>query len=510
LSGNTLFRRRRRAVLFGCLLILSTLLLAGLFNVNAPASAAELISASRLVFPANAVAQLSSQILPLDVGANADPPGLQHLTLAGYKTTVYAPPTLRTGEKTQLLIALHGLGGNGDNECQGLLDFARQNKIVVLAPSLFYNQDWHNPKVIAEEDSRLSGKLNQMESELSQALHLPLKSRALVYGMSRGAQLAHRYALLYPEKVLGVAGLAAGSYTLPFASYKDQPLNFPFGVADFNKYTGKLFNLANFVKVNFWLAVGEQDNDPNVTPQAWNPYIGLSRYERAHSFYSALKQTKLNVQLTTFPGTGHDESQEMRAGALKFFKSLEGLEIVSDGSVFFPDTGHSLGGVFKKYWQAHGGLAQFGYPLTEPQRERNPDDGQTYLVQYFERARFEYHPEFAGTENEVELGLLGRLVAPKVPPITKDSAPADGIYFAETGHSLSGIFLKYWQARGGLAIYGYPLTEPFQEKNRDDGKVYLVQYFERNRFEWHPDYAGTENEILLGLLGSYVLQQRGY
>jgi hypothetical protein len=28
-------------------------------------------------------------------------------------------------------------------------------------------------------------------------------------------------------------------------------------------------------------------------------------------------------------------------------------------------------------------------------------------IQYFQRARFEYHPEFAGTRYEVELGLLG-------------------------------------------------------------------------------------------------------
>ncbi len=29
-------------------------------------------------------------------------------------------------------------------------------------------------------------------------------------------------------------------------------------------------------------------------------------------------------------------------------------------------------------------------------------------MQYFERARFEYHPEYAGTPYEVLLGLLGR------------------------------------------------------------------------------------------------------
>ena len=37
---------------------------------------------------------------------------------------------------------------------------------------------------------------------------------------------------------------------------------------------------------------------------------------------------------------------------------------------------------------------------------------------------------------------------------------------------------------------------------------YSVQYFERNRFEYHPEFAGTPNEVLLGLLGSEVAQQQ--
>ncbi len=39
--------------------------------------------------------------------------------------------------------------------------------------------------------------------------------------------------------------------------------------------------------------------------------------------------------------------------------------------------------------------------------QKNSVDGKTYLTQYFERARFEDHPEFKGTPNEVLLGLLG-------------------------------------------------------------------------------------------------------
>jgi hypothetical protein len=76
--------------------------------------------------------------------------------------------------------------------------------------------------------------------------------------------------------------------------------------------------------------------------------------------------------------------------------------------VFYSQTGHTLGGVFKTYWEQHGGLAQFGYPITEEYQEVSLTDGKTYTTQYFERARFEEHPENKGTQYEVLQGLLGR------------------------------------------------------------------------------------------------------
>ncbi|MGH9176787.1 MAG: cellulase family glycosylhydrolase, partial [Vicinamibacterales bacterium] len=83
----------------------------------------------------------------------------------------------------------------------------------------------------------------------------------------------------------------------------------------------------------------------------------------------------------------------------------------SPDRIFFKETGHWLAYGFKKYWDESGGLWQFGYPISEEFQERNPQDGKTYTVQYFERARLEFHPEHAGTEFEVLLGHLGRQYA---------------------------------------------------------------------------------------------------
>jgi hypothetical protein len=163
--------------------------------------------------------------------------------------------------------------------------------------------------------------------------------------------------------------------------------------------------------------------------------------------------------------------------------------------IYFPQTGHSLKGKFLQYWQAHGGLPIFGYPLTTEFYEGG------YLVQYFERNRYELHPELAGTPYEILLGLLGRerLQAEQrvVPPAPSSPKPPGTVIFKETGYPVSGAFLQYWQKYGGLSQFGYPITPEF-----NDGKEGLtVQYFERARFEIHPENRGTPYYVLLTLLG---------
>ncbi len=183
---------------------------------------------------------------------------------------------------------------------------------------------------------------------------------------------------------------------------------------------------------------------------------------------------------------------------------------------FFPETKHNVAADFLAYWKANGGLAQFGYPVTEMFTDTNPDDKKVYKVQYFERARFELHPEHAGTPYAVELGRLGaivitgRLAEKPFVQVPRVDDTADRRFFPEAGHTLSGAFKAYWDSHGGVAIFGFPLCEPFDEKSATDGKTYSVQYFERNRFEYHPENKGTPQEVLLGLLGAEVLRQRGW
>jgi len=163
-------------------------------------------------------------------------------------------------------------------------------------------------------------------------------------------------------------------------------------------------------------------------------------------------------------------------------------------------------GAFAQFWAANGGLTRFGVALS-PAVSDPASAGLT--VQYFERARFELHPD-APPPYLVQLTLFGAAALGVRPERAAPPAPCAGdcTRYAETGHTLRGTFRRYWAASGGLPVFGFPLTEEVREVSAIDGREYTVQWFERARFESHPEYAGTDYEVLLGHLGREALAAR--
>lgn len=70
-------------------------------------------------------------------------------------------------------------------------------------------------------------------------------------------------------------------------------------------------------------------------------------------------------------------------------------------------------------------------------------------------------------------------------------------------------FAGYWDANGGLPVFGYPLTRSRSELNADLGHAFPTQWAQRNRFEYHAENAGSPYAVLLGLLGKERLRQLG-
>lgn len=87
------------------------------------------------------------------------------------------------------------------------------------------------------------------------------------------------------------------------------------------------------------------------------------------------------------------------------------------------------------------------------------------------------------------------------------TAQSDSHYFSETGHTVKARFLAYWNQHGGLAQFGYPLSDEFNEVSDLNGKPYTVQYFERAIFEYHPENQ-PPYDVLLSQLGTYRLHEK--
>jgi hypothetical protein len=179
----------------------------------------------------------------------------------------------------------------------------------------------------------------------------------------------------------------------------------------------------------------------------------------------------------------------------------------------FPETSFCIEGRIRQFWEQNGGLPVFGLPIASQQQEII--EGQPFQVQWFERNRLELHPEQARPYDV----LLGRLGADSLTRLGRDpfawptSEPQNGCkFFPATGHNVCDAILSAWRANGleldgrsgtseaeSLALFGLPLGDAQTEMIA--GQEYTVQWFERARFELHPENAPPYN-VLLGLLGN--------
>jgi hypothetical protein len=180
-----------------------------------------------------------------------------------------------------------------------------------------------------------------------------------------------------------------------------------------------------------------------------------------------------------------------------------------------PGITNCIDGPIHNYWEQNGGLSVFGYPITAAHLTETT--AGAVVAQAFERNRLEVHPENKPPYDV----LLGRMGADRLAQLGRhdppESQPGPGcLWFEETRHSVCDMlpgqgFKSYWSSHGladsrmtayarSLALFGLPLTAMHLEASTG-GKMVITQWFERARFEWHPDNT-PDQRVLLGLLGN--------
>jgi hypothetical protein len=250
-----------------------------------------------------------------------------------------------------------------------------------------------------------------------------------------------------------------------------------------------------------FLAAGDQQWYSTDGGRHWQPWAGEPGFGRASPY---LPMTLLKVQ------DGHLYRRAVPEAARALMEPV--VPICHRDSTYVPETAHNLADPVRAYWEAHGGLAQFGYPITEALRQITSGGDRVSTTQYFERAVLAYDRENSAPDEVIvsDLGAAAyqqRYGAAGAP--NQQINPENPRFFPETGRTVGGRFRTYWEQHGGLAQQGYPLSDEVVDQNPLNGQPYTVQYFERAVFEWHPEYAGTPYEVLLRHLGTWQARQFG-
>ncbi len=218
------------------------------------------------------------------------------------------------------LLALHGISRDAGTMAKAFAPHCARHGRVLITPR-FSRRDWPRFQRIgaARPDLALLALLDHL-----QELGLADTRRVVLFGYSGGAQLAHRFAMLYPQRLTSLHVAAAGWYCLP-----DKSLAFPMGLAEAKaRMTPDVPTLAHgqlhdFLRLKHRIYVGSEDRtrDPALRQ---NPVLdagqGRHRLARAHRFAQVLSRAAqargitADLDLTELPGCAHSFAQCAEAG----------------------------------------------------------------------------------------------------------------------------------------------------------------------------------------------------
>jgi hypothetical protein len=159
--------------------------------------------------------------------------------------------------------------------------------------------------------------------------------------------------------------------------------------------------------------------------------------------------------------------------------------------LYIAETGHTVQGSMLDYWRANGAASVFGNPISEPFAAANG-----YYSQAFERIVLQYQPDYFYTHDPIMRPFpIGQVVLDAL----QQEAPRElferpsfdrqqlreaaqprfggdaeviaalnegGLYVEQTGHTVSGEILSWYQFHEGGFYLGAPLTEPYRDREQ--------------------------------------------
>lgn len=217
-------------------------------------------------------------------------------------------------------------GTYGRTGCAQVLQ--RDNFIARATTGIYYRPDLNFIRV-----------LDHFKSSLKEA-GFEVENRFFVTGGSNGGVWAHRFALLHPELVKGVAPGSHGLWTMPLDQHAHTPMPYHLGIEGLEDLGLEGFSVNLLREVPFFIYIGAEDtNDPfteapggtyGYTAQQIRWYVGAfgtTPQERARAFHDLLSRLGVPSTYKEYPGVGHRLTTEMKADIMEFFLSILDPEI---------------------------------------------------------------------------------------------------------------------------------------------------------------------------------------
>ena len=231
---------------------------------------------------------------------------------------VYVPKTLCSDSR--IFVAVHGIARNPFHQLACFVPIAEQNEAVLIVP-LLDEATWRRYQRLMGSDkvTRADAALIRAIDRISSKLGV-YRNKIHLFGYSGGAQFAHRFTFVHPERVEALAMSSAGWYTFP-----DSKAKFPLGLRNGGILTDGPIDIRAIVEVRYLALVGEDDvkidKNLNMGRRICNVQ-GITRVERAAKWVEAMNRCAQAqgrgriAELCQLPGLGHYFRDVMIEGQL--------------------------------------------------------------------------------------------------------------------------------------------------------------------------------------------------
>lgn len=226
-------------------------------------------------------------------------------------------PSTYSGQQTPLVL-VHGISRNAIELLCRFAPAARLLGIPLIAP--------YFPTASYDQYQQVRSRKSGPQSDLTLLAILDYVSvqfgvpadRIDIFGFSGGAQFAHRFTFLHPEKVRTCIPVSAGWYTMP-----DPAKRWPYGLAG----APEALSSAAIRAVTFHVMVGRRDSLDDAALRR-SPGLdrsqGTNRLARARNWFRAMQSWDVNAEssFTVLPRTRHSFESAHRRGLVPLVFNL--------------------------------------------------------------------------------------------------------------------------------------------------------------------------------------------